>query len=56
LTGDDDVVGAIAGVVLGLLGIAVLASIFGKPKCPRCGKTLPGKVRVCPYCGAPLEW
>ena len=41
----------IAGIILGVLGIAVLASIFGK-KCPVCGRTIPSGQKRCAYCGA----
>jgi len=55
LTGDDDFVGALAGIFLGLMGLAILASIFG-PKCPSCKKSLERKVPICPHCGVYLEW
>lgn len=41
----------LAGILLGILGIAVLASIFGK-KCRMCGRTVLGGQRTCSYCGA----
>lgn len=40
----------IAGIILGLLGLAVLVTIFGK-KCPVCGGTIPAGQRRCPHCG-----
>jgi predicted amidophosphoribosyltransferase len=52
---DDDIIGGIAAIFFGLVGLAVLASIFG-PKCPKCGKPVNRGVKVCPNCGAILEW
>jgi len=52
---DEDVFGALAAIFLGLVGLAILASIFG-PKCPKCGKPIQSGVKVCPHCGAILEW
>ena len=52
---DEDVIGALAAIFLGLVGLAILASIFG-PKCPKCGRPVQRGARVCPHCGAILEW
>ena len=52
---DNDLIGALAAIFLGLVGVAILASIFG-PKCPKCGRGVNRGVRVCPNCGAILEW
>jgi predicted amidophosphoribosyltransferase len=52
---DDDILGALAAVFLGLVGLAILASVFG-PKCPKCGKAINREVKICPNCGAVLEW
>jgi len=52
---DEDALGALVAIFLGLVGLAILASIFG-PKCPRCGKSLQRGVRICPHCGANLGW
>jgi len=52
---DEDVIGALAAIFLGLVGLAILASIFG-PRCPRCGRPVQREVRICPHCGAILEW
>jgi len=51
----DDALGALVAFFLGLVGLAILASIFG-PKCPKCGKQVQKGVRICPHCGAVLEW
>lgn len=40
----------LAGILLGILGIAVLAKIFEK-KCPYCGKSVQGGSKSCPHCG-----
>jgi rubrerythrin len=52
---DEDVIGALAAIFLGLVGLAILASIFG-PRCPKCGRPVQRGIRVCPHCGAILEW
>lgn len=52
---DNDILGALAAIFLGLVGLAILASIFG-PKCPRCGRPVNRGVNVCPNCGAILQW
>jgi len=43
----------LAGILLGIFGIALLASIFGK-KCPVCRRTVPAGQKTCSYCGASL--
>lgn len=52
---EDVVIGGLAAFFLGLVGLAILAAIFG-PRCPRCGKPIQRGVRICPHCGAKLEW
>jgi len=56
LTREDDVLGVIAGIILGLVGVAILSAIFGQPRCPRCGRPVQRGTEVCPHCGAQLEW
>ncbi|MDG7044202.1 MAG: zinc-ribbon domain-containing protein [Nitrososphaerota archaeon] len=51
---DDSVAGAILGILLGLAGIAIIASIFSPRKCPYCGKEIPKDAKTCPYCMRPL--
>ena len=38
------------GILLGLLGLAVLAKILEK-KCPICTNVIPAGRNTCPYCG-----
>ena len=52
---DDDVWGLIAGVFLGAIGLAVLASATN-PRCPACKKSVKKREPVCTSCGALLEW
>jgi hypothetical protein len=52
---DDDVIGAVAAILLGLVGLAILASVFG-PRCPKCNKPIDRGIKRCPHCGAMLEW
>ncbi len=47
---DDD---AIAGIILGVLGIAALAAIASK-RCPVCDKTVVRGTSVCPHCGSQI--
>jgi uncharacterized OB-fold protein len=47
---DDD---ALAGILLGILGLAAIAVIASK-KCPVCGKTVPRGTSVCPHCGSQI--
>ena len=52
---DEDIIAGLAALFLGLVGLAILASIFG-PRCPRCGRPIQRRVKTCPHCGARLEW
>jgi hypothetical protein len=52
---DEDILAALAAIFLGLLGLAILASIFG-PTCPKCGKPIQQGAKICPHCGAILQW
>ncbi len=47
---EDEVVGAIVGIFLGLLGIAILAELF-TPRCPRCRNRVEQGTTICPHCG-----
>ena len=47
---EDSVLGAILGLIVGLAGIAILASIFGPRKCPYCHNQIPNNAQTCPYC------
>lgn len=42
---------ALAGILLGILGIAVIAKIFSK-KCKVCGTSVSPGTRNCPNCGS----
>lgn len=47
----------IAGIILGLLGLAVLASLFRREaRCPVCNNSIPIGVLKCRYCGSDLKW
>lgn len=50
-----DVLGLVAGLVLGVIGLAVLTSA-AKPKCPACGKAVKRGEPVCASCGTWLKW
>jgi uncharacterized Zn finger protein (UPF0148 family) len=52
---NEDIIAGIAALFLGLVGLAILASIFG-PRCPRCGRPIQRGVKICPHCGTRLEW
>lgn len=52
----DDFLDALAALFLGVLGLAILAAIFGPPHCPKCGKQIQQGTRICPHCGAILQW
>ena len=52
---DEDIFTALAVIFLGVVGLAIIASIFG-PRCPKCGKPIQRGVKVCPHCGAILNW
>ena len=41
----DDTLGAIVGILLGLVGIALLAELF-RPKCPNCQNPLEQRSHV----------
>jgi len=52
---DEDIFAALAVIFLGFVGLAIIASIFG-PRCPKCGKPIQRGVKICPHCGAILNW
>ena len=52
---DYDVLGLVAGLILGVIGLAVLAS-RNKPKCPACGNVVKKGEPACASCGAWLKW
>lgn len=54
----DEILGALAGIFLGTLGLAVFLEAVGlrNPKCPLCNKPVQRGVAICPYCRAVLEW
>ena len=47
---DED---TIAGILLGVLGLAAIVKILEK-KCPVCGKPTIRGVSVCPHCGSAI--
>lgn len=55
----EDVVGAVigigAGILLGLLGVAVIEALT-KPKCPNCKKPVDCNTPYCQSCHAVLRW
>jgi len=42
-----------AGIVLGILGLALIAKIFEK-KCAFCGSSISSGIKNCPHCGRPV--
>jgi len=48
--------GALAGALLGPLGVVVAFALDGRPQCPRCAGRLDGKGHVCQHCRAALAW
>jgi len=42
-----------AGIILGILGLAVLSKIFSK-KCSFCGASVSTAMKNCPKCGSDL--
>lgn len=40
----------LAGIVLGVLGLALLAKLTEK-KCPICNNSIPFNKKECPHCG-----
>lgn len=53
--GRDEALEVFAGLVLGAIGLAILAEIF-KPKCPVCKAEITKNALVCNSCGTPLRW
>lgn len=45
---DDD---TIAGIILGILGLAAIAALVPK-KCPVCGNSVQRGSSICPHCGS----
>jgi uncharacterized Zn finger protein (UPF0148 family) len=45
---DED---ALAGIVLGILGLAAVAAMLEK-KCSACGKSVIRGTSICPHCGS----
>ena len=43
--------GAAIGILLGILGLVILATILGKKKCKKCGFENPKENKVCSNCG-----
>jgi len=41
---------AVIGIILGLLGLAVLAKLSER-KCPVCNRIIPITQNTCPHCG-----
>ena len=52
---NEDFLGFLAVLFLGLVGLAIIGSIF-EPRCPRCRKSVQKGIYLCPHCGAFLEW
>jgi len=48
----DSVLGAVLGIIVGLVGIAILATLLGEKRCPRCRNKVPPNTVVCPFCGS----
>jgi len=53
---EDSIVGAIVGILAGLVGVAILQALFAKKKCPYCMRDIPQNAAVCPFCSARLNW
>ncbi|ADN36468.1 hypothetical protein Mpet_1715 [Methanolacinia petrolearia DSM 11571] len=58
LNSNDDVLAAILGAVIGIVGGFFLISLLEgkKQKCPVCNNNIEQGVGVCPHCGAVLQW
>lgn len=57
--GKGDGGGAIAGLLLGLVGAAVVVTVIAglsTPKCPVCGNQIPKGANPCPHCLSWLTW
>ena len=52
---DNDGWGLVAGLFLGAVGLAILASAVN-PKCPVCKRPVKNGEPVCISCGALLTW
>jgi tRNA(Ile2) C34 agmatinyltransferase TiaS len=52
---DDDLWEGLAALLLGFIGIALIASIIN-PKCPNCKHNIQKGAIRCPNCGVILRW
>lgn len=50
---NDD--GLVAGIILGAIGLLILADALSKKKCKNCGWENPKENKVCANCGAGLD-
>ncbi len=51
--------GAIIGLLIGLVGVAVVLTVIAgltTSKCPVCGAAIPKGANPCPHCHAWLTW
>ena len=48
-------IGVVAGVFLGLAGIALLENLLGY-RCPHCKKSIQKNITICPHCHNHLRW
>ncbi|MFH1224187.1 MAG: hypothetical protein V1676_00100 [Candidatus Diapherotrites archaeon] len=52
---NDEAMELLTGLVLGAIGLALLAEIL-KPKCPVCKAEIPKNAVICNSCRTPLRW
>jgi len=57
--GSSDVLGAIFGIALGIVGGIALAALLNAllgPRCPVCQRQIQRGISMCPYCRTYLQW